>query len=284
LEGVRELKGNDEMTESSTQGLLPKAMVLETAVDVISMTEAVSRIIDSAVAKVPYSCACVGMHTFINAHRDPQMRALMDNIDLKLVDSTPAYWYLLIHGYRTLQKIRGQDLLANVCADAEERGLSVYFFGTKDTTLSALKERLAIRFPNLRVAGCKPGRYRTLSESEVEADVDDILSSGADIIWVGLGSPRQDIWVYEMAQRLNRPLIGIGAAFDFEAGIVKVAPKPLQELGLEWLHRLCTNPRRLWKRYLFEAPYFLWLLLSRKSTPYVQGKRLAPPSKTFNLG
>jgi N-acetylglucosaminyldiphosphoundecaprenol N-acetyl-beta-D-mannosaminyltransferase len=241
--------------------------VLGVAMHLMDVDAATAIILEAAKQKRALSCSSVGMHTLTSAYRNTLVKSALASVDLKLIDSTPVYSLLRNRGYLTAHKVRGQDLLKSLCQKCEQENLDIFVLGTSEKSLSMLRTRLYERFPGLRIAGMKPGRYRDLTEAEVEEDIRDISESGAHIVFVGLGSPRQDQWISAYASILARPLIAVGAALDFESGAVPVAPKLMQDLGLEWLHRLCSNPVRLWRRYLIDAPYFAWLLLTQKIDP-----------------
>lgn len=151
--------------------------------------------------------------------------------------------------------------------------------------LQAFSSRLSDRYPNLIIAGSQPRRLRKVSPAEKLEIAQEIRESGAAITFVGLGCPRQEVWAYEYREELSMPLLAVGAAFDFHAGLLPQAPKKLQDLGLEWFYRLVQEPKRLWKRYLFLNPYYLWLislqiLKLRKFDP----TKLPPPQQEILYG
>jgi exopolysaccharide biosynthesis WecB/TagA/CpsF family protein len=143
--------------------------------------------------------------------------------------------------------------------------LPVYFYGSRPDVLERLTANLRTRFPALRVAGARPSLFRRSTEEERAFIIEEIRRAGARIIFVGLGCPRQEVWVYENARALGLPAIAVGAAFDFHAGLLPQAPRALQDKGLEWAFRLIKEPRRLWRRYLFLNPLFVSLLLMQWS-------------------
>ena len=160
-------------------------------------------------------------------------------------------------------RVYGPFLTLRVCERAASEGLSVYLFGASEETLVRLEAALRGRFPALRIAGRQPSRFRAASEAERDADAAAIRASGADLVFVGLGCPRQEIWAYEMRERVGRPILAVGAAFDFLAGSQAMAPAWMQRAGLEWFFRLTREPRRLWRRYLILNPHFCWALLKQ---------------------
>ena len=155
-------------------------------------------------------------------------------------------------------RVYGPELTLRVLARAAERGLPVYFYGSHAAVLQSLRARLSARFPDLVIAGMEPSRFRRLTAEENAAIVDGIRASGARLVFVGLGCPRQEVWAYENTGSLHLPVLAVGAAFDFHAGLLRQAPRWMQRRGLEWLFRLTVEPRRLWRRYLVLNPLFCW--------------------------
>lgn len=151
----------------------------------------------------------------------------------------------------------GPDLLDLVCARSLESGLKHYFYGGKEGVAQKLARVLSSKYPGLIIAGYECPPFRALTDEEDAAVVARIKNSGADVVWIGISSPKQDVWMREHYKRLPQTLIGVGAAFDFHSGEVKRAPRWMQKSGLEWLHRLNSEPRRLWRRYLVLSPKFV---------------------------
>lgn len=189
-------------------------------------------------------------------NEDPELRGLHDEAALITPDGAPIALIGKLRGL-PVQRTCGADLLDLVCRRSVAAGLSHYFYGGKEGVAARLAEALAARYPGLRVAGCECPPFRALTAQEDDAAVERIRASGADIVWVGISSPKQDVWMQRHYRRLPQTLIGVGAAFDFQAGIVKRAPRWMQRAMLEWLYRLASEPRRLWRRYLLLAPRFV---------------------------
>ena len=141
-----------------------------------------------------------------------------------------------------------------------KKNLPVYFYGSQLHVLEALENNLKKSFPRLDIVHLAPSQFRTITVEEKQAVIEHIQNSQARIVFVGLGCPRQEVWIYEYREALSMPLIAVGAAFDFHAGTLSQAPASLQRLGLEWLYRLICEPNRLWKRYIFLNPLYLWLI------------------------
>jgi len=195
----------------------------------------------------------------MSARDDPAtMRAVL-GATLAVPDGQPLVWALRLLGHGRATRIYGPELMARWCAHAAATGMPTYLYGGRsEEALEQLTERLRARFPGLRVAGgCSPP-FRPLTVRESERVVAEIDGSGAQVVWVGTGQPKQELWMSEMRPRLAAPLlVGVGAAFDFHAGIVSQAPPWMQRNGLEWAYRLSREPKRLWRRYASQNPRFV---------------------------
>lgn len=183
--------------------------------------------------------------------------------DMSTPDGAPIAWMLRRLGYPAQERINGPDLMLHYCAHAERTGESVFLYGGRIETLLLLEQRLKEKFPELRIAGRYSPPFRKLTEEEDRQVTEKINSSGAATVWVGLGCPKQEQWMAEHRGAINAVMIGVGAAFDYHAGTLRRAPVWMQQNGLEWLHRLCKEPSRLWKRYLLTNTLFLGLALSQ---------------------
>jgi len=166
-----------------------------------------------------------------------------------------------LHKIALPDRVYGPTLMLKVCDRAAQAGLPIYLYGSQSTVLAALQTNLQTRFPQLLVAGYQPSKFRQVSEQEQAEIAEGIRASGAAIVFVGLGCPRQEVWVYENRDLIGVPCLAVGAAFDFHAGLLPQAPAWMQKRGLEWLFRMVQEPSRLWKRYVFLNPAYLVLLL-----------------------
>jgi exopolysaccharide biosynthesis WecB/TagA/CpsF family protein len=192
---------------------------------------------------------------------DPVHRFRLNALDMCVPDGQPVRWALnSLRGCHLTDRVYGPELMLRVCARAASEGLSIYLYGSTSEVLSKLRENLVARIPGLSIAGSSPSRFRKISPEEKAAAVREIRSSGAAIVFCGLGCPRQEVWAYEYREALGMPIVAVGAAFDFFAGRMPQAPKTLQRYGLEWAFRLYSEPRRLWRRYLLLNPLYLSLL------------------------
>ncbi len=195
----------------------------------------------------------------MSAHDDPATRAAVSAATLAVPDGQPLVWALRLLGNRQATRVYGPDLMRLWCARAAQSGTPTYLYGGhSEQALELLKRRLREDFPGLRIAGGHSPPFRPLTAAERADVAADIDGSGAQVVWVGTGQPKQELWMYEMRGLLRAPLlVGVGAAFDFHAGLVPQAPRWMQRAGLEWSYRLSREPRRLWRRYASQNPRFL---------------------------
>jgi N-acetylglucosaminyldiphosphoundecaprenol N-acetyl-beta-D-mannosaminyltransferase len=199
-----------------------------------------------------------GFHGLWVAHEDPAYRRLVNQADLFCPDGIAPIWLSRLHGRPLPQRTPGRDLLDAILRRAQAKGYSSYFYGDSDATLAAMRAGIAEKFPGARVAGMFSPPFRALGDDEEAAHVAAINESGADVLWVGLGLPKQDEWIARNLQRLNAKVaIGVGAAFAFHAGTVSHAPKWLGDAGFEWVWRLAAEPKKMWKRDFTNGPQFV---------------------------
>jgi N-acetylglucosaminyldiphosphoundecaprenol N-acetyl-beta-D-mannosaminyltransferase len=193
------------------------------------------------------------------AQEDPDARAAVLGATLAVPDGQPLVWALHALGHAHATRIYGPDLMARFCARAARADTPIYLYGGRSPeALALLERRLRERFPNLPIAGGSSPPFRSLTAAEEEHTIADIDASGAAVVWVGTGQPKQEKWMLNMRPRLAAPLlVGVGAAFDFHAGLVSQAPRWMQRNGLEWTYRLAREPRRLWWRYAHYNPRFV---------------------------
>jgi N-acetylglucosaminyldiphosphoundecaprenol N-acetyl-beta-D-mannosaminyltransferase len=191
--------------------------------------------------------------------RDQKFR--LNRFDLLAPDGQPVRWALnLLHGEKLPDRVYGPNLTLRLCARAAAEGIPVYFYGSSGEVLAALRRALESKCPGLRIAGMEASKFRRLSPDEKVELVNRIRLSGAGITFVGLGCPRQEVFAFEFRDLLRMPILSVGAAFPFLAGMVPQAPLWMQDAGLEWLFRLATEPRRLWRRYVYLNPAYIFLV------------------------
>lgn len=233
------------------------ARVLGAFIDALTWQEALGRIASWAQARESrYVCVC-NVHSVVTASGDPEFRQIVEGADMVTSDGMPVAWALRRLGYPRQQRLDGPNLMWKFCEQAARSGESVYLLGSTDTTLAALDARLREAFPSLSIGGRHAPPFRPISELEDRHIVDAINASGARVVFVALGCPKQERWMAAHRGRVRAVMIGVGAAFDYHAGSINRAPQWMQNSGLEWLHRLASEPRRLWKRYLVTNTLFL---------------------------
>ena len=216
--------------------------------------------IDAAVALGAREYLCVAaVHTVMESHEDAALRDAVDGAAFTVPDGQPLAWALRKLGHDIEARVYGPELMARACARAERSGQRVYLYGGRDDrALAQLAANLLGRHPRLQLAGGFSPPFRELDEAELDELAARINAARPDVVWVGIGVPKQEKWMAAMRGRLDAPvLVGVGAAFDFHAGLIPQAPPWMQRRGLEWLFRLAQEPGRLWKRYARHNPRFV---------------------------
>jgi N-acetylglucosaminyldiphosphoundecaprenol N-acetyl-beta-D-mannosaminyltransferase len=203
--------------------------------------------------------SAAAVHLVMVAQEDEATRRAVLDADLVVPDGQPLVWALRSLGHDAASRVYGPDLMAAYCERAAANGTTMYLYGGRNQgALVELALRLRHRYPGLRIVGGYSPPYRPLTDEERDWVVGDVNRSGADVVWVGTGQPKQEIWMREMRDALQAPMmIGVGAAFDFHAGLVPQAPPWMQAMALEWAFRLAQEPRRLWRRYARYNPRFV---------------------------
>jgi len=238
-----------------------KRNVVGILIDVVDYEGAEEAIIRAALERKTMSVSALAVHGLMTGALDREQKFRLNQFSLLVPDGQPVRWALnWLHRAPLRERVYGPNLMLRVCARAAREGLPVYFYGSTPEILRSLGQSLQLRFPGLVIAGMESSRFRRLSLIEREQLAERVRSSGAGIVFVGLGCPRQEVFVYEFRELVSMPLLAVGAAFPFLAGIVPQAPPWMQKFGLEWLFRLCSEPRRLWRRYLVLNPTYLFLL------------------------
>ena len=249
----------DSKHSSPLDGDLDSRRILGMRVDATSYEDATARILEWARRRESrYVCAS-SVNNVIEAYDSPEFRAAMDGADLVTPDGVPLVWALRLLGCPNATRVYGPDLMRRVCHAAAEQGISVGFYGGEPEVLAALTEKAAGLWPTLKIQyACSPP-FKPLSTTKDGEVTAGINSSDVGIVFIGLGTPKQDLWMAEHKPQLKAVTVGVGAAFDFIVGKKKQAPAIMQRAGLEWLFRLYSEPRRLWRRYLYRNPRFAGL-------------------------
>lgn len=245
------------------EGELASQEIVSIRVDATSYQDATERILRWAeTGDANYVCVA-NVHMTMEAHDDPAFRDIVNGARLVVPDGMPLVWALRRLGVRSASRVRGPDLTTWLAEEAARRSVPVGIYGGSPEVAEAFANVLRKRFPSLVVSSVISPPYRQLSEEEELDFANQIRGSGARIIFVGLGCPKQEKWMARNVERVGAVLVGVGAAFDFHTGNVREAPRWMQEAGLEWLFRFTQEPRRLWKRYAKHNPRFVGLLLKQ---------------------
>ncbi len=237
----------------------PFLKVLGVNVSRVDYGDAVEAIIRAARERRSFGATALAVHGVMEAYRDREFAELLNRLDLIAPDGQPVRWALNLLGARELKdRVYGPTLMLKVCEQAAASRLPIFLYGSTQTVLNRLSQNLQTRFPGLVIAGIQADRFRDASPEEDEHDIRIINQSGAGIVLVGRGCPRQEKWVGAHLGKIEAAMIAVGAAFDFHAGTLPQAPKILQDYGLEWAFRLVNEPSRLWRRYLILNPLFIF--------------------------
>lgn len=238
--------------------------VLGVGVSAVNMPQALASIdawIDSGGSH--YVCV-TGVHGVMESQHDEELRRIHNSADMVVPDGMPLVWLSRLHGQRAVERVYGPDLLLACCAASAGTRPRHFFFGSTPAVVQRLIDRLCVQFPTLKVAGTYSPPFGAITPDEDERAVRSINGAHPDIVWVGLGTPKQERWMANHVGRVHAPvMIGVGAAFDFVSGTKRQAPRWMQRSGLEWAFRLANEPRRLGKRYLVNNPAFVWLVLQQ---------------------
>jgi exopolysaccharide biosynthesis WecB/TagA/CpsF family protein len=243
-----------------------KRNVLGVNVDVVDYGAATERIIQAAREQRPMAVTAIAVHGVMTGVQDREHGARLNSFDLVTPDGQPVRWALnLLHSADLADRVYGPDLTLRVLERCAAENLPVYLYGSTEDTLRRLVPALHDLLPELRIVGVEASKFRSAEPGEPEAIADRINGSGARVVLVGLGCPRQEIFVYGMRPLVNAPMLAVGAAFDYHAGQLRKPPPWMQRAGLEWLWRLGLEPRRLWKRYVLLNPAYLARLGAQKA-------------------
>jgi N-acetylglucosaminyldiphosphoundecaprenol N-acetyl-beta-D-mannosaminyltransferase len=241
---------------------IPRTKVLGVGVSAVSLESAATEILSWSRTSGARYVAVTGVHGVIEAQDDDVFKGILNRSALTVPDGMPLVWLSWLAGRSHVTRVYGPDLTLALSKELAARGLSAFYFGGAAGVADALAGALAARFPGLVTAGTYSPPFRTLTADEKSDVIGRINASGAHVVWIGLSTPKQELWMSEFAPVLEVPaLIGVGAAFDFHTGRVRQAPRWIQRSGFEWLFRLATEPRRLWRRYLRNNPRFLYYLV-----------------------
>lgn len=235
--------------------------ILKTNINVTTMKDTLAYV-STHLDKLRGKYICVSnVHTTVMSYEKKSYRKIQNSAAMALPDGAPLSRYSRLKGFRDAGRVTGPDFMLEIFKISYKKGYRHFFYGSTQETLDEMKSALIRDYPGLTVAGMYAPPFRPLTEEEDADVIEQINASQPDFVWVGLGAPKQEEWMYAHQGKLNAVMIGVGAGFDYLAGHIKRAPKVMQMLCLEWLYRLLQDPRRLWKRYVTTNVKFLGYLL-----------------------
>jgi len=240
---------------------MERANVLGVGVNAIDIGRAADRI-DCALASGERGYVCVtGVHGVMEAQNDPEFKTILNHSLLTVPDGMPTVWVGKLQGFRSMKRVFGPDLMAEVCARSVQKSYTHFLYGGAPGVAKQLQCALLSRFPGINVVGIYTPPFRPLNELEFRQLKDMVAELNPDLFWVGLSTPKQEQFMAANIQRLStKVMIGVGAAFDIHTGRLRDAPDWVKNFGLQWVHRLIQEPTRLWKRYLKNNPKFVWMV------------------------
>jgi N-acetylglucosaminyldiphosphoundecaprenol N-acetyl-beta-D-mannosaminyltransferase len=234
--------------------------VLGIDIDVTSYEDAAERILRWARSKISCYVIAANVHVVMTAYWNAEYRQVLNHAALVTPDGMPLVLSQRWGGWPTASRVYGPDLMLYLCQQVAQGDVPIFLYGGTDIMLSQLQHNLKLRFPSLNIVGAYSPPFQPLSLDEEKQHLEQICQSGAEIVFVALGCPKQEIWMSRQQGKIPAVMIGVGAAFGFHSGEVRQAPRWMMRLSLEWLYRLLVEPRRLWKRYLINNPAFVVLL------------------------
>jgi exopolysaccharide biosynthesis WecB/TagA/CpsF family protein len=242
-----------------------KRNVLGVLVDAVDYEAAATRVLDAARAGRQFAGAALAVHGVMTGVADNAHRYRLNHLDLVTPDGQPVRWALnLLYRTGLRERVYGPTLTVRLLDAAAAEGLPVYFYGSTTEVLDRLTANVRTRWPSLVIAGAQPSRFRVATPAEKAETVERIRRSGARLVFVGLGCPRQEVFCFEHRELVDAPLLAVGAAFPYHAGTLSEPPDFIQRWGLQWVYRLMQEPRRLWRRYLLLNPKYVVLLVGQR--------------------
>lgn len=239
-----------------------KYKILDVDISVTNLKDTYQQILQWIEVKRQAYICIAPVSTIVDCRRDPAYRAVVNGAGMVTPDGMPLVWLGRLKGFKNIERTCGSGLMPYVCNQGQDKGLRHFFYGGTPETLLKLSSSLMSRFTSLQIAGTHAPEMQPVGQVEAEKIIEKINRAKPDILWVGLGSPKQDFWMANHRDQLDVPImVGVGAAFDFLSGMKLQAPKWIQRGGLEWLFRLLCEPRRLWKRYLVGNTLFIYWII-----------------------
>lgn len=250
------------MTEKTNKNLPAKRLRVVSLLPNVCNHESVIAAIHSFVKRGAGGYVCFStVHMVMESYDNKEFGEKVNGADFIVPDGMPLLWMQKLQGAKEAERVRANDLMIMLCKFAEENNLRVGFYGGKQEVIEAIREKAKLEYPNLQISYAFSPPFRALTDEEDAQIIVEINASNTDILFMGLGCPKQENWMAAHKEKLRAVMLGVGASFDFYAGNVKECPPWLGKFGLEWLFRLWQEPKRLWKRYLILNPRFMWLAL-----------------------
>lgn len=235
-----------------------KAELFGVLVSPTTYEHVVDSVLIAAKNRLPLGITALATHGLMIANEDPAFRDVVNSLDIVTPDGQPVRWALnRFHGSKLGDRVYGPKLMWEVCRAASDHSIPIFLFGSTQATLDLLVDALGSAFPGIEIAGAQADRFRDATADEDQADITTIRESGAGILFVGRGCPLQERWVAAHADTIDMPMLAVGAAFDYHAGLLRKPPDLMQRMGLEWLWRLGLEPKRLWRRYFVANSQFV---------------------------
>jgi N-acetylglucosaminyldiphosphoundecaprenol N-acetyl-beta-D-mannosaminyltransferase len=245
---------------------IPSKSVIGFPVTAVTFDKQIAILMEWAKSHLSKVVCIANVHMLIEGHRSQGFAQVLQGADLVTPDGMPLVWMLRLMGAIEQDRVAGLDVLMAACRAATDEKVSVFFLGSQSAILNRIRTRLQQDFPDLEIAGMEPLPFRPMTQAEDEAVIKQINQSGAGLVFVSLGCPKQEIWMANHRGQINAVMIGLGGAFPVYAGLHKRAPEIVRSLGFEWLYRLIQEPRRLWGRYSSTIPVFIWLAVKQLLT------------------
>lgn len=253
--------------------LLPEKKLINTSVTALDFHAQIAKMLEWAKNFESRFVCVANVHMLIEAHREPKFASVLETADLVTPDGMPLVWMLRLLEVENQTRVAGMDIIIELCRLAPKQNISIFFVGSEKRVLDRMRKRLEAEFPRLKIAGMEPLPFRPLTEAEDMALIQKINQSGAGLVLVALGCPKQEYWMAQHKGKIRAVMVGLGGAFPVFAGVHKRAPLVLRKTGLEWLYRLIQEPRRLWKRYWNTNGTFVFLALKQMLTQRVREKQ-----------
>lgn len=238
--------------------------VISMDVDVVNLQSTLDQVEQMAASRRGAYVCVSNVHMCMEVFDSTEFQFVVNNADLVIPDGRPLSWAQKLLGHKAAEQVRGQDIMTAICQGAGRQGLNIGFYGgSSDGFLVQVVSQLKDSYSDIQITYTYSPPFRPLTESEDDEVVRSINDSGVNVLFVGIGCPKQERWMAEHKSKLNCVMLGVGAAFDFIAGEKRHAPRWMQRIGMEWLFRLCSEPSRLWRRYFNTNPRFIWYLMQQ---------------------